>query len=114
MQENHDFGDRKLCDFLLWLNKEDAFLGCAIELKGGKSNISHVAEQLQNGAQIMDRLTGDINLSFHPILVHAGIKTIEVRELDRKKIRYRGKDHRIELIRCGMELLSCKSLASFR
>ncbi|MEU4410122.1 hypothetical protein AB0F88_36890 [Streptosporangium sp. NPDC023963] len=114
LQENHGLGGQKLCDFIFWMEKGAAFLGCAIELKGGGSNISHVAKQIQHGATLLDQMVGDLDFSFHPVLVHAGMKTIELRELDKIKIKRRGKAYRIELIRCGEDLLAQKGLSAFR
>jgi hypothetical protein len=59
-----------------------------------------MADQLQGGADLIDSLTENDAL-FIPILVHKRIDTMQMRALGKKRIRFRGRDYKVALLRCG-------------
>ena len=67
-------------------------------------SVSGVVEQLQQGAQVIDGLLRGVTVTFLPVLVHRGMLPIQVNELRRRKIQFRGAQCTIELARCGERL----------
>jgi hypothetical protein len=103
-QDQHNFAD-KLGDFLFaWERAAAERLSSVIELKSGSWNVSHVHQQLQNGATIIDDLLRGIEVNFLPALVYKGMPTVEQRQLPRYQVSFRGKKHRIALLRCGSKV----------
>jgi hypothetical protein len=100
-QDQHSFTDM-LGDFLFaWERTAGERLSSAIELKSGSWNISGVHRQLQNGAAIIEDLLKGIDVNFLPALVHKRMPPVEQRQLPRYPVSFRGRDHRIALLRCG-------------
>jgi hypothetical protein len=103
-RDRHSFHDDKLCDLMFaWQQATGAqVLTAPLELKGGGVDVSHVRDQLQAGAKIIeDLLTGIKNASILPVLVHQPFKTAERRTLDRQRVTFRGKQYRIFPLKSG-------------
>jgi hypothetical protein len=99
----------KLCDLLFAWEKSTSRCTCAaLELKGGGISVSGAVKQLQEGAGMIDKLLSDTELVFVPVLVHRGLTAIQINQLRRQKIRFRGKTFEIELMRCGQKLADLK------
>lgn len=94
---------RRLCDLLfVWNRSSTEHVSFVLELKGGGISVSGVVQQLQEGAHIVESLLPDPpTRRFRPVLVHRGLSAIQVNELRKNKILYRGKKYDIGLMRCG-------------
>ncbi|WP_436965077.1 hypothetical protein [Streptomyces sp. SudanB148_2056] len=101
-QENHQ-REGKLSDlaFFWVVNEGKEVRAYAIELKGGGAKPGHVAEQLQKGADLINRIMENVSVVFVPVLVHASLTTLQIRDLKRARINFRGKAYMISLARCG-------------
>lgn len=76
----------------------------ALELKGGGVDITGAVQQLQNGAGIVEELTTGLDLGFLPVLVHRRLAPVQVDALKSRKIRFRGSQFSIALLRCGQKI----------
>lgn len=103
-QANHGYSD-KLCDFILFWERQPGLLWLAtIELKGRSFNARNVGKQLQNGADVAETLLGGKAAKFAPVLVHRAIKTIELRELRKVRIGFRGTRQLIQSKNSGLHV----------
>lgn len=105
----------KLCDLLVFWSRDISHIcAFALELKGGDPRVEHAARQIQGGADVINQLLGGADADFLPVLVHAGITTLQVRALGKIKVSFRGKLFPIKLKRCGMRLadLGCSYLGA--
>ena len=97
----------KRCDFLLFKkNKKHLFL-VPIELKSGPIHDAHDAvQQLQGGLdQAKFWLKEGVNFRLLPILAHGkGTHKFTFNKLRNHKVKFRGKEMKIKLVRCGSEL----------
>ena len=99
-QRSHNYTSR-LSDLLFaWNRTTEGLMSSALELKGGGIDVSRVVEQLQHGADILDALLTGIPCNFLPVLVHRAIATIQIQELRRHRIRFRGQRFSIALMSC--------------
>lgn len=88
-----------LCDCMVFWSSEQERVA-AVELKGGGVDLSEVQRQLQGGAEVVERILGErAAVSFYPVLVHCGIKTVELRQLGRLQILFRAKKYSIVPVR---------------
>jgi hypothetical protein len=87
-----------------WERSTNERLSSVLELKGGHFNISDVRRQLQNGADIVADLLKGIDVNFLPVLVHQRMPSVELRQLAKNRISFRGKNFRIALLKCGGKL----------
>jgi hypothetical protein len=101
-QSRHKY-PKKLCDLLFaWYRSSAERVTFVLELKGGGISVSGVVQQLQEGAYIVEGLLSNPPPHrFRPVLVHRGLAPIQVNELRKNKISYRGKKYDIGLMRCG-------------
>ena len=100
-QSSHDYS-AKLCDLMfLWDHPSRQLLAAVLELKGGGVDIKGVVQQLQNGADIVADLAAGVEPNFLPVLMHRQLTSIQVNALRKNKIRFRGKQIPIALLRCG-------------
>lgn len=76
----------------------------AIELKGGAAKAGHVVGQLQKGADLIQKLMDGVSVTFVPVLVHAGLTTLQMRDLKRARVNFRGRAYMISLVRCGSSI----------
>jgi len=106
--------EQALCDYLVFL-LGSALSASAVEMKGGRSpDVSHAVKQIQNGARLIDEIVSEsVAVAFFPVLVHAGLPSMEVRILRKpvNKINFRGKDRYIVPHRSGSRLSSIFSSA---
>jgi hypothetical protein len=99
-QRSHSYTAR-LSDLLFaWHRLADGLVSSALELKGGGIDVSGVVQQLQHGADIIDTLLTGVPCVFLPVLVHRAIATIQVRELRKHRIQFRGQRFSIALMNC--------------
>jgi hypothetical protein len=104
-QANHKYVD-KLCDLLLGWDRAAGGLVCAaLELKGGGIDVTGVVKQLQNGADIIDSLFAGERPAFLPVIVHRTMSAVQLRELRKRKINFRGRRRSITLMNCGGRIL---------
>jgi hypothetical protein len=90
-QGHHDHPG-KLCDLILFWLRDEGISVAPIELKSGGFSPSSVLEQLQAGAVVADSLLPEgIGFFFAPVLVHQRIGTIEIRQLAKRRINFRGR-----------------------
>lgn len=109
-QLHHSHVD-KLCDLLFIVNEngDTTDIYCA-EVKGGGMSVDHARAQLQAGADLLDSLLDkSLRYKFGAVLVHRKIVTVQLRQLLKAKIRFSGKDHPIQLLRCGMSISSVRT-----
>ena len=85
----------------LWDHPSRQLLAAVLELKGGGVDIKGVVQQLQNGADIVADLAAGVEPNFLPVLMHRQLTSIQVNALRKNKIRFRGKQIPIALLRCG-------------
>ena len=88
------------CDLILFLDvgSEDLLVVAPIELKRGRFRASEVSQQLQGGARFAERIVPvNCDSTCQPILFHGrGIHRVQHKNLNRQKIRYRGKSFSIK------------------
>jgi hypothetical protein len=102
-RREHSYQD-KMCDLLLaWQKARDAKLASApFELKSGDIDVSHVRDQLQYGANIIDDLLKAVKqVTFLPVLVHGPFRPQERRMLERQRILFRGTSYGIFALKSG-------------
>jgi hypothetical protein len=104
-QEQHNYTD-KLCDLLFAWNEMDNLAASVLELKSGMFDVDSVVEQLQNGAYILDDLLKGLPCNFLPVLIHGPVRTMYIRRFEKKRIKFRNNQVRIELRRCGSKLVN--------
>ena len=98
-QKSHGYTDR-LCDLVFAWNRNDSSLAAAaLELKGGGLGVNEVVKQIQHGADLIDDLLGSLPCTFLPVLIHRPLRTIQHRELQRKRVRFRGERFAIALVK---------------
>lgn len=103
-------GDRLAtrCDYL-FLAEESAVAACAaaIELKKGGFGATHVATQLQAGAEILAKLLPEQSaVRFHALVVSGRFPKSERRRFMRQEVRFRGTWHPLVHRSCGSLLRS--------
>jgi hypothetical protein len=101
-QRAHSFSE-KLADLLFaWEKMPGLKLSAPVELKGGGVDVSHVQQQLQNGANLIaDMLDGIKGVRFLPVLVHHAITEPERRTLRRHPVLFRGRRYEITSLKSG-------------
>lgn len=91
----------KLCDLMLWWSKSPRIVTAAIELKSGTVDVGNLLGQLQAGANLIDQLSGEVSLSFTPVLYHKRMHVMDTRALRRRFVTFRGRKYSVQLLRCG-------------
>lgn len=98
------------CDYLLF-GESDGQTGwvVALELKRGKVH-AQVADQLQAGADIVDKLVaGETNVDFTPVVAGRGFHSNVKKTLVKRTIRFQQRQTAIVLISCGKPLANAVS-----
>ena len=74
-----------------------------MELKSGSVDASHVAEQLQAGAEFAAKVVSTASdPTFRPILFHGqGLHPKQRKDINRAKVRIQGVEVSIKTARCG-------------
>ena len=97
--------ESKRCDYVLFYMdvSKGALFAVPMELKSGTVDASQVSEQLQRGAEFVDRFTSSVFKSFyHPVLFHGkSIHPKQRKTLNRAKVRFRGRKLTITTARCN-------------
>lgn len=95
------------CDYVAAFDYGHATRIAAIELKSGLFKAAAVAGQLQGGASFAQSSLPTVDArDFLPVLVHGrGVHQVQLRELRRQRIQYRGKPRQIVLMRCGEKMV---------
>lgn len=77
-----------------------------LELKKGRYDASEVVKQLEAGRKVAeDVVPGKTKVRFRPVLVFGKAPhPVEILELRRSKIRFRGSEKHIESMKCGLGL----------
>lgn len=84
------------CDLVIFFPvADDGYVVAPLELKSGRADVSSVSRQLQQGADFAARFA-PANAVCRPVLIHG--KRINLRALNRAKVRFR--DHHVT-IRAG-------------
>lgn len=93
------------CDFFVFWSHPDV-RAAAVEIKGRAWKPTEVADQLRAGAVEIDRITSAAGVKgFWPVLVHEGVRDpMQLKILNRERVRFRGKDYRILRRKCGQAL----------
>lgn len=104
-RKGHDYSD-KLCDYVLfrWFKDVSVFV---LEMKGGKTGSStDCLEQLQNGAALIAEITTPREVpSCLPVLLHgSGSKSTEIKAIQQRGVRFRGKRLYVKVVKCGASL----------
>ena len=88
------------CDFVVFYPAADEryVVTVPMELKSGRADVSHVSVQLQGGADFAARFA-PANTICYPVLIHG--KRINLDELSRAKVRFRGRQMAIRARRCN-------------
>ena len=101
---------RRRCEYL-FVTDRDGGGGRVVpmEFKSGSMRVSKVAEQLQAGSRVAERLVPKGNsISFLPVAVlYGSVNRKQTRDLKMKgnTVRYRGRREPVRILRCG-DLLS--------
>ena len=80
-----------------------------LELKSGRGEVSTVSEQLQRGADFAAHFAPSGAIC-HPVLIHG--KRINLRELNRAKVRFRDRRMTIRTGRCNRASNLVQALAT--
>ena len=80
------------------VDRDQMVVTVPLELKSGRAEIPHVAEQLQQGADFAARFAPE-NAVCRPVLIHG--KRINLRALNRAKVRFRDRHMTIRAGRCN-------------
>ena len=101
-----EFFPGKRCDFILFLKESGGTMVIVpLELKSGKAEANDIAEQLQAGARFAEEMIPEpcpFSPVCRPILFHGrSLHPLQRKELNRKKVRFRGYEWTIQTARCG-------------
>ena len=108
------FFSGKRCDFILFFQDSDGSVVIApLELKHGEAEANSTAEQLQAGACFAENMIPESCCpACHPILFHGRrLHPVELRELNRAKIHFRGAQLTIRTAKCGQPGNLAKALS---
>lgn len=88
------------CDFIIFFPVADEryVVTTPLELKSGRADVSSVSRQLQQGADFAARFA-PANAVCRPVLIHG--KRINLRALNRAKVRFRDRHMTIRAGRCN-------------
>ena len=88
------------CDFVVFFPAADERYAVTVplELKSGRADVSQVSRQLQQGADFAARFA-PANAVCRPVLIHG--KRINLRALNRAKVRFRDRHMTIRAGRCN-------------
>ncbi len=88
------------CDFVIFFPVADEryVVTAPLELKSGRADVSSVSRQLQQGADFAARFA-PANAVCRPVLIHG--KRINLRALNRAKVRFRDRHMTIRAGRCN-------------
>ena len=88
------------CDFVVFYSAADErhVVTVPLELKSGRAEVSHVSVQLQKGADFAAHFA-PANTTCYPVLIHG--KRINLDELSRAKVQFRGRQMTISARRCN-------------
>ena len=107
----------KRCDFVLFLQTpRNALVIVPVELKSGGADTSHVAEQLQAGAEFAASVVSKAPAppAFRPVLFHGqGLHPKQRKDLNRAKVRIQGVEVSIKTARCGRPRNLAKALSPY-
>lgn len=95
------------CDYVAVFDYGHAPRIAAMELKSGLFKAADVTRQLQGGADFAESSLPTVDAKdFVPVLARGrGVHQVQLRELRKQRIRYRGTRHQVVLIRCGGKLV---------
>lgn len=104
-QKNHNYRP-KLCDFVVFWVTGKVERAIAVEMKTGRFDLAHAVEQLQNGAQLAEGILGTAHtVTFAPCLFRRDrIRTMEIRQLRKYSVTFRGARYNVRLRTCGEPL----------
>jgi hypothetical protein len=103
-QANHDPQGR-LCDCILFWSRPASDIAVAVELKGGRLPANRALDQLQGGADLVERLAEQARqVRFAAVLVLRTLHPMEARVLRRRRILFRGQATLAVLAHCGDKL----------
>lgn len=105
--EELNLANIKRCDFLLFIKNKQRLFVVPIELKSGAIHDARDAvDQIQGGLNQANRwLNQNVNFDLFPILAYGkGSHRIIYDKLRIHKVKFRGKEKKIKLVRCGSEL----------
>ena len=102
------YSDRKMCDCVIFAEKEGKAIVCAVELKSKLADAEEVVEKLSNGLKASLEILGECsrvpNPSLYPIVLARSYRGPEHKVLRHRKVELVGKRHRVILGRCGLPL----------
>ena len=102
---------RKRCDFIAFAERDAVLHVAVLELKSGGFDPDDVTEQLQEGAQAVERnCTWRKGDRFQAVLVHG--RGLRIWERKRMTIRFRDTDYPIRRETCGTSMLKILRLES--
>lgn len=96
----------KLCDYILF-SWAKGLKVLVLEMKSGKTGSpADCLEQLQNGAGLIAEITTPREVpSCLPVLLHgSGSKSIEIKAIQQRGVRFRGKRLYVLIAKCGSSL----------
>jgi hypothetical protein len=105
-QRNHGHEGRLADGIVFWSPADNADeCAAAVELKGGRVDVTVAAGQLQNGAALIDDLSHGVpGVMFTPILAIRQLDVMDLMMVERATVRFRGREHKIVRVRCGADL----------
>lgn len=105
VQRHHsEYATGPLCDCVVVWDDNGQEASASVELKTGGVDVSHAVRQLQGGADLIAAggAGGDI---YAAVLASKGkLRTVEMDELRRLRVSFRGRQYRVLLARCGSTL----------
>jgi hypothetical protein len=104
-QNEHCYSNA-LADHMIFWSFDQSDRAAAVELKSKNPSVNHVQAQLQNAAAVMEGLIDDWphEVSFVASVLHKKMGPIAIKAIGGKKVRFRGRDYRIQPKSCGFEL----------
>ena len=75
-----------------------------LELKSSGINAATVARQLQGGSKVAEEVTPKVCSRFIPVVAHERSHRSEIQKLAKRRVKFRGKNYAVTVMRCGGSL----------
>lgn len=106
LQRHHkELTDRRLCDCIVVWQHAGSRIAASIELKSRSLSVSEVIEQLQAGSDLVESECEGVEGYAAILASRGGLRSVDIDNLRRQKVRFRGQDVSVLLARCGDDLV---------
>lgn len=105
IQAHHpELANTPLCDCLVVWREGGRDIAASVELKSGSYDLKHAVEQLQAGADILAEAGRGLDAYGAVLATRGHLRSIDIIELKRQKVLFRGGSYPVLIARCGDEL----------